>query len=171
MYWCMLIGFLILGLVYWKDRELLRFDFQAVKSFIAIMVFLTFFRLALFSFGIDIFGENIVYLNKGLRQVSFWKFSLVFWEDSLFAIPIYYMKDKWQWSKYLWVPIVTISSAYFGIGHMYQFDAAFFFALVVPYFLFYRYGVKYGFGTTMTCHILFDMFTFLTFKLLPIVLL
>ena len=171
MFYCMLIGFLIVGLVYWKDREVLRFDFEAVKNFIALMVLLTFFRLAIFSFGHDVLGINIADINQGFGRIDFWRLGLAFWEDAFFAIPIYYMKDKWKWSSYIWLPITAALSIHFGLGHMYQFEMAYFAALIIPYVFFYRYGKKYGFATTMICHILFDMFTLLTFKLSPFVVL
>src|SRR5690606_19924907 len=109
-------------------------------------------------------------INKGIEHIPFWRLALVFWEDAFFAIPIYYMKDKWKWSRYLWMPITAALSIAFGVGHMYQFEMAFFAALLIPYLFFYKYGVKYGFGTTMICHILFDMFTIITFRLLSVVL-
>lgn len=171
MLWCMLIGVIIFGLVAWKDPKVLRFDFKAVQNFITLLILLTMVRLALASFGHDIFNIDITSVNKGFSQIPFWRLITVFWEDAFFAIPIYYMKDKWKWKEYIWLPIVTISSIYFGLGHMYQFDLAFFAALIMPYMIFYTYGKKYGFGTSMTCHILFDMFTILTFKLVPFVVL
>ena len=171
MLWCVLVGLLIFGLVYWKDREVLRFDFKAVQTFITLMILLTFVRFTLFSFGFDMFQINIIDINQGFSSIPFWRLATVFWEDAFFAIPIYYMKDRWKWSEYIWLPITAALSIYFAQAHMYQFEMAYFATLIVPYLIFYRYGKKYGFGTSMTCHILFDMFTLLAFKLFPFVVL
>ena len=164
-------GFLIILLVYWKDREVLRIDFKAIQTFVTLMILLTFFRFAAASFFNDLFNIHVSDINQGFSRIPFWRLALVFWEDAFFAIPIYYMKDKWQWSRYLWMPIVAALSITFGIGHMYQFEIAYFATLLIPYLLWYRYGKKFGFGTVMICHILFDMFTLLAFKMLdPVVL-
>lgn len=151
------------------DRKILKIDLNAIQSFLTLMTLLTFLRLALASIAIefDIYPQDI---NKGLAHIPYWRLALVFWEDAFFAIPIYYMKDRWNWSKYIWLPIVAALSVAFGLGHMYQGEWAFFATLVIPYAIFYRYGKRFGFGTTMICHILFDMITITTFKLLSVVL-
>lgn len=162
-------GFLIMALVFWRDRHLLRVDLKAIQTFITLMILLTFLRIAMTSFAMEI-GIDVLKINKGIDQIDFWRLALVFWEDAFFAIPIYYMKDKWKWSRYLWLPIVAALSITFGVGHMYQFEMAFFATLLIPYLIWYRYGKRFGFGTVMICHILFDMFTITTFKLLSVVL-
>lgn len=165
----MAIGFLIFAIVLWKDREVLRFDPKAVQTFLWFMVGLTFVRFVLFSIAAE-FGLHIADINQGIDQIKFWRLALVFWEDAFFAIPIYYMADKWKWKEYIWLPIATVLSIRFGLGHMYQFEIAYFAALLIPYMAFYRYGKKYGFGTSMTCHILFDMITIITFKVTHLVI-
>lgn len=159
----MFIGFLFLILTYWKDKDILRIDLAVIQKFLVLMVLLTFFRLFIVS-ALSKFGIQFNF-NDGVNLIEFWQLGLVFWEDAFFAIPIYWMVDRWNWSKYIWLPIVIILSIVFGLGHIYQFKAAFFMALILPYFVFYRYGKKFGFGTTMICHIVFDMVTFFTFKL------
>ena len=164
-----MLGLLIILITYITNKEILRFNFSAVKSFIGLMVLLTFFRLFVFALTNDLFGQDVGSINNGLDQIKCWRLGLVFWEDAVFALTIWWIKDKFKLSKYIWLPITAALSVYFGLGHMYQFEMAFFSALLIPYLFFYRFGVKYGFATTMTCHILFDMFTFLTFKILPFV--
>jgi len=169
MVYFILIGLFITILAIWRDPKIMRVDFKSINTFITIMILFAMFRLVLFSLSNDIFQLDVVSLNQGVDQIKFWRLALVFWEDAFFAIPIYYMKDKWKWSKYIWIPIVIALSIQFGLGHIYQHPYAFFAALPVPYLLFYIFGKKYGFGTTMICHILFDMFTILTFKIAPLV--
>lgn len=166
MLYLILIGIAIFFLVLWKDKSVMRIDFNILKNFMALMVLLTFFRLFLFSV-VNEFGFRITDINQGIGQIEFWRFGLVFWEDAFFALPIYYMIDKWKWSQYIYLPIIAVLSICFGLGHMYQFEAAYFATLIIPYGVFYKFGKRYGFGTTMICHILFDMITFLTFKMSP----
>lgn len=165
----MYLGFLIIVFVLWEDRKIMRLDFKAVQVFITLMILLTFLRIALAS-AIHDAGFNPLDVNKGINQVSFWQLGLVFWEDAFFAAPIYYMKDRLRLPRFVWLPIVAALSIYFALGHLYQSELAFFATLLIPYFVFYKFGKKYGFGTTMVCHVLFDMFTLLTFKMLSVVL-
>lgn len=164
MIYMMIIGILIFCAVFIFDRKLLRVQLKTIQTFLTLMALMTFFRLAIFSFASSL-GIDILGLNQGIGNIPFWRFATVFWEDAFFAIPIYYMVDKLKWSKYIYMPIVAVGSIVFGLGHMYQFEMAFFATLIIPYFVFYKAGKKYGFGTSMICHILFDMITFLTFKM------
>jgi len=164
------IGLLILLLVAIRDRHILKIDLKAVQTFITLMILLTFFRFTMASVLAEM-GVNVAQINKGLAHIPFWRLALVFWEDAFFAIPIYYMKDKWKWSRYLWMPVVAILSVTFAIGHIYQGQWAFFATLLVPYVIWYRYGKRFGFGTVMICHILFDQMTILAFRMLNYVVL
>jgi hypothetical protein len=164
-----IIGLIIFFLVFWKDREVLRVDFKAVQKFLWLMVGLTFIRLFLFSVASE-FDVYINEINQGINHVKFWKLGLVFWEDAFFAIPIYYMIDKWKWKEYLYLPIIAALSIRFGIGHIYQAEPAYFATLIIPYVVFYQFGKRFGFGTTMICHTLFDMITIITFKLTPLMI-
>lgn len=164
MIYALIAGLVIFLLVFLFDRKLLRIDLKVIQTFLTLMVLMTFFRLALFSF-LQSMGIDVLSLNEGIGAIPFWRFATVFWEDAFFAIPIYYMIDKWKWHRYIYMPIIAIASIYFGLGHMYQFEMAYFAALIIPYAVFYKAGKKYGFGTSMICHILFDMITFLTFKM------
>lgn len=170
MFYMMIAGLIIFALVYWKDRDVLCVNLEKVHFFVFLMILLTLLRLWLASV-LNVFDLGITDINNGLSQVPFWTLGLVFWEDAFFGISIYYMIDKWKWSKYIYLPIVATISIWFGLGHMYQFDLAYFATLVLPYMVFYKLGKKYGFGTTMVCHVIFDMFTFLTFKLSTLVIL
>lgn len=164
-----IVGLIVFGLTYWKDRDILHVNPEAIKNFVVLMILFTFVRFALFSFGAE-FGFDINQFNQGASKVRFWQLTLVFLEDASFGIPIYYMIDKLKLSRYIWMPVVAAMSIIFGLGHMYQFEAAFLISLIIPYFVFYEFGRKYGFGTTMICHVLFDMFTLICFKLVPLVI-
>ena len=86
----------------------------------------------------------------------------MFWEDCVFVLPIFlafkYLHKKWA------ITIAIILSGIFGFGHLYQGETAVLITSIYPYIA-YRYGLKYGFGTIMLCHILYDYFTFYTLML------
>lgn len=163
-----LIGILILVLSYFFNRDSLKIDRKAVVNFLSIMTIVTFLRLAILSFthaiGINAFDTS------ALSNIQFWQFALVFWEDAFFAMSIYYIKDVFKFSKYIWIPFTIIISLYFGQGHLYQGLVAGLVSCIVPYYVFYKLGLKYGFGTTMLCHVLYDMITYTTVKLAPYII-
>jgi len=163
MIYLMILGLIIFALVLIFDRKILKIDLKVIQTFLTLMALMTFFRLALFSFGQSL-GLDMISMNEGINQIPFWRFATVFWEDAFFAIPIYYMIDRWKWNKNIYMPIIAVGSIVFGLGHMYQFEMAYFATLIIPYAVFYKAGRKYGFGTSMICHIVFDMITFITMK-------
>ena len=144
------------------DKKVMRLNLTSLSKFISIMVGVTLIRWAIMS----IVGYN--YNSPALNIPLFW-FLLVWWEDAVFSLPIYWLKDKFKLSKYIWIPITVALSVYFAIGHLYQGQAGWI-TIVLPYFVGYKLGKKYGFATTMACHVLYDIFTFLCVKLAPFVL-
>lgn len=169
MIYLMCIGFLIFVALYCFDRETIRIDKVGVGKFLWFMGTVTIVRLVLISISVSL-GASPFDINSGANQLDFWNLSLVFWEDCIFAIPLYYMKDRWNWSKYIYIPLFMMSSVVFALGHIYQGEWVFFPMLLVPYLAFYKNGKKWGFGTVMVCHILFDMITYATLKLAPLML-
>lgn len=164
------IGLLTIAIAYWKDREILRIDLKAIQNFITLMALLAMARLVIFSLLYDFIGLKITDLNSAVNTIPLWVLSTVFWEDAFFGITIYYLIDKFKTPKYIWLPAVSALSILFAVHHMYQFELAYFSTILIPFFIFYTLGKKYGFGTTMVCHIIFDISGFLTFKLASMVL-
>lgn len=138
---------LILVIVYIFDRERLQFDVTAFKAFLKILFI----------------GSAIsVVLNTLLGRIPPQPFSdfssllFVWWEDILFILlPLFYGK------KYLphwaFVIVAVLTSAVFGLGHLYQGWLAAVLLSAYPYFISYHYGKKHGFGTVMVAHVVFDI--------------
>lgn len=163
------LGLLIMMIVFIRDPKVLRVDLKAVNYFVTIMICFTFFRLAILSF-LSSYGVDFSPILETFKYIEFWRLGLVFWEDAFFAIPIYYIIDRWKWSKFLALPAIATLSTVFAVGHLYQGLHVFLITLIVPYLFFYRYGKKYGFGTTMICHVLFDMFFLVALRLHPFII-
>lgn len=164
-----LIGLALTLVVYVFDRKTIRFDIQVVSKFLVIMFLVTLLRTAIMSLASSL-GYDVISIGSALSRIKFYQFALVFWEDAVFAMSIYYIKDVFKLSKYIWIPIAVILSAYFGYGHVYQGDWVGVITCFIPFFVFYKYGAKYGFGTTMVCHIAYDMITYATVKLAPYII-
>lgn len=159
----------MIGIQFTKEKEIMRVELAQVAQFLAFMAIATFMRIAYYDFALQ------TGLMKGLPQIpdmianSRWTLALVFWEDMAFGVPIYfafkYLKRRW-----MAIAITIILSALFAAGHSYQGPIGVAITAFLPYFVCYRYGKKFGFGTTMVCHILYDFITFYTVWLLPLLL-
>lgn len=165
MSYIMIFGLVLGCITLLVDRKALRFDKDVTSKFISLMIGITLIRWAIMSLSVQ--TSNIQ--ATGMNQIPLWWFLLVWWEDLAFALPIYWMKDKFKLSKYIWMPATAALSIYFALGHLYQGNVGWI-ALLVPYYIGYRFGKKHGFATTMVCHVLYDLFTFLSVKLSPFVL-
>jgi hypothetical protein len=158
----LIAGAVITALTLLFDRKAMKLNSNSLSKFISIMVAITLIRWSVMSFS----GVNA---NEITLSIPMHWFLFVLWEDAVFSLPIYWLKDKFKVSRYIWVPLVISSSVYFAIGHLYQGQSGWI-TIILPYFAGYKLGKKYGFGTTMACHVLYDIFTFLCVKLAPIVL-
>lgn len=152
-----------------KEKDILRIELDQVTKFLALMVFVTLIRIAFYDFMRDVGGVKSFPMIPPEISEHKWSLALVFWEDFCFGVPIYlafkYLKRKW-----ISVVITIFLSLLFASGHMYEGKQAVVLTAFLPYFGFYKYGKKFGFGTTMVCHILYDFLTFYTMWLLPLLL-
>ena len=149
----------------WRDKQLMRLDWGSVAKFLAFMTFLTVFRISANSFLSDMAGLSPATLPIELIYLPVWHFFLVWWEDAIFALPIYWLLKKCK--KWIAIPLIIALSLYFGYGHLYQGWFAVGLLSIYPYFISYRYGKRVGFGTVMVCHVLYDFITFYTAILMP----
>ena len=135
-----------------KDKAF-RVDFKAITNFTVFMIMVTLVRLiVLVNFPITI--------PAGLEQVSNIGILFVFWEDLFFAYPIIVV-EKYINNKYLRNFIIFIISFMFMMGHTYQ-GMRGAITILVPYFVMSKVGKKYGLGTSMVGHVMYDLFTVLT---------
>lgn len=136
------LGLTFFVCLYLSRSELLRVDWGAVSKFLALAFLVFCIRMTM-----PIEGSGPISVQTQL---------FVFWEDVIFGISIYYLKDHLKVRKFLWVSFAIFSSVLFAYYHLHYGLAWALITLVYPYFLSYRYGAKHGFGTVMFCHIYFD---------------
>ena len=147
------------------DSKTIEIKWDAVSRFLAFMSLITFFRISIASFTQ---GIEHTLPNSNTYGLEPWKFALVFWEDAFFVLPMVILSrfeftNRW----YIWMPAMVGMSYWFGTGHAYQGNIAVWITAIYPYFISYRYGVKFGFGTVMVCHIMYDFITFYTARFTP----
>ena len=150
------IGIIIIVYCLFRQKHLIRIEWDKVAQFSAFLLLLSSVRFALM--------ENqptpIGYMP------SFGMIPLVPWEDAFFSIlGVYFFKDFLKLRKKFWIPIAIAFSVLFASGHVIYGLPWATMTLFFPYFLSYRYGKKYGYGTAMACHVLYDFTTILTVKL------
>jgi len=156
-----LIGFIILLYASWKHKDIIRIEWKAVASFLAFLAFLTCFRVAAFSF-FDYF--NLVDLMPRyphmLEDRGMWRLFMVWWEDLFYVLPMFWIVKRFK--KWLAFLLIFFLSMDFGAGHMYQGVWGVIVTSFYPYFISYRYGKKYGLGTVMVSHVIYDFATVFT---------
>ena len=68
-----------------------------------------------------------------------------------------------KWLRPLYLMLMAAMSLTFGSLHAYEgLQAMIVLSMYIPFTI--RLGKKYGFGTVMICHIVYDLVTFFTFK-------
>ena len=163
----------ILGIIliprFTSEKELFKISWDKLAQFVAFLMCLSVFRLLQYDFMLSM--GIIKSIPQAPPEITgqMWTLGLVFWEDFFFAVPIYFMM-KYMKNKWLRVALIVALSIVFGLGHMYQGWQACVLLAFMPYFVTYNYGKKFGFGTTMLAHILYDVFTLSLVKILPYLL-
>ena len=146
-----------------KKSPLVRFDWSKVSQFVGFMVLVEFIRMGLMD-GDPNFKVEPDDPLMGL-STNIW----VFWEDSFFAMPIYFLKDHLKLHKSIWIPVAVGLSLLFASLHINQ---GYVWAAIVgiyPFFISYRFGKVNGFGTVMACHIIYDVATHLGYKIMCLI--
>ena len=170
-----ILGITIVGMIalkFSKEKEIMRISWDKVAQFTAFLVLLSIARIALFSYLQDSGSmEQFPQMPEEISSAR-WRLLLVFWEDFFFGVPLYFIHKygNGRFTKHLKWPATIFISMLFGLGHAYQGMFTMAVTSVLPYFVCRHYGAKYGFGTTMICHIFYDNFTFYTIWLLPYLL-
>lgn len=144
----------ILGilLIYYTKKEypsIVSIDKKAVARFCILMFFVFCIRFLLISGPVQI-----------PEHVSFWGLFMVFWEDAVYTLPLLIL-NRLKVSNKIIYPLLALSAFGFFLGHLsYGMVWALVTLLYIP-FISYRYGLKYGLGTVMICHIIYDVVTYL----------
>jgi len=161
-YW--ILGIMVIGSVILAgQKHLLRIDKKAIFKWMKVLILITIFRTIV----IELCKHNGAAEIPKFAEILPWTISLtVFWEDACHGLPLLLLKkmlDKKKWAKFIFIPILILTMISFGFAHVYQgFIAAFVLSFYIPYSV--RMGEKYGFGTVMICHILYDAATLLFAK-------
>lgn len=144
-------------------KDLIRVQRSSVVAWIYFLCAATLVRIASFPLlsGFGHIQDGI----SGVKTIPWAATLTVFWEDASFVLPLVIMKDALIGKlRYLWYPIAFVFAISFASGHLYQGYLASLLTILYLY-LSYNMGKKYGFGTVMICHSLYDLFTVLTVKL------
>jgi hypothetical protein len=146
-----MLGTLSLIYTYKVDKKYLKIDFEAIKSFLIFMLWLTLFRTVLF-----FMSSNPI--EGFLHLINPWLMLGVFWEDAVFVMPLIILKDKKNVPNVLYYTLFAISTAVFALGHSYQGIMGLTSAIYIYFSA--KYGRQLGFGTVMICHTLYDLITY-----------
>lgn len=163
-YWLM-GAFVLWATIKAGHKEVVRVEKKAVFGWMKFLVLITCYRLIMFK----LFAHN-AHLQETAKNVTLipWPMTLtVFWEDACHGLPLLLLRnfigtDKW-WKWLIHAPLMAMVMLEFGLGHVYQgAGAAMLLSLYIPYSI--HMGRKYGFGTVMVGHTLYDLTTILSLK-------
>lgn len=147
-----------------KYKDLVRAEKKAIFGFLKFLAFLTVYRVVLFKLF-----PNFEMFRNATKSISVIPTALtltVGWEDCVHGLPLLLLRKFIGTKKWTW-PIHGILTAAvmveFGMGHVYQgLFSAILLSFYIPYSV--RLGNKYGFGTVIIGHVLFDLTTIITMK-------
>jgi hypothetical protein len=145
--------------------NMMRVDTKAVLKFLVWMIPITILRMLWLKFSMSQGGigptKDIVDMIPVASTLG------VYWEDACFTLPLalFSLMSSSKWEKYLSKILLVLTMLSFGSGHLYQGPLlACAISFYIPYTL--KLSKKYGFGTIMVCHILFDFISLSAIKLL-----
>lgn len=162
---CWMLGILMVYFTWSsKYKKLLKIDPKGLLKFAGYMVFISIFRFIIFKF---LSSDAMIEQARSMAHFIPWQATLgVFWEDACHAMPLVIASLMFRRSKtYAWLakPLLLLVMFSFGAGHVYQgLLPAFAISFYVPVTM--NLAKKYGFGTTMLCHIMYDMTTLLSIR-------
>ncbi len=152
-----------------KDKEIMRISWDRLAQFCGFLAILFVFRIYQFMFLLDMGLMKSMPVVPPEISGHLWTMGLVFWEDMFFAVPLFYIW-KYMNRRWLQISLTVMLSILFGLGHAYQGPLVIVITAFLPYFVSYHFGKKYGFGTSMCGHVLYDFSTVMAIKTLPIML-
>lgn len=151
-----LIGAVIFLFVYLLDRKVLAFDKD---------VYLRYAKYIALCSAAAIVINTILGRFPPLPTLSFGTLLMVGWEDLLFSLLLIYYPMRFFHPVFS-VPLAIVASLAFGLGHIYQ---GLLWAVVTcfyPFYISYRGGKKYGYGTVICLHVSYDVSVYLVLVVL-----
>lgn len=164
---CWMLGILMIYLT-WKSehRNILRIEPGAVFKFVKFLGLITVFRFVVFKFLMpDSMAESALTMANMIPIGALFG---VFWEDAVHSMPLVLAGLMWgthKWYPWLSKAALGMVMLSFACGHIYQGVIP---AMGISLYILVSIGMgkKYGFGTVMLCHILYDMSTILSIRLM-----
>ena len=162
---CWILGIVMIALTWFSQyRDVLKIDKSVIIKFAKILAIGTAARLIVFHFFAP--AAVIEQMREMTKLIPWQALFGVFWEDACFSMPLVlaglmFNKSKlWSW---LSKPMLAVVMASFACGHLYQgLSSALMISLYIPFAM--QMGKKYGYGTVMLCHIMYDFSTLLSLK-------
>lgn len=162
---CWALGLLMVYLTLASQyRNILRVEPKAIWKFLKFLGIITVLRFFMFKFLTP--ADTIESVRNVANLIPLGAVLGVFWEDAVHTMPLVLsglMFAKSKWHKWLYKPAVAMVMMSFASGHIYQgvIPAA---AISIYILVSINMGKKYGFGTVMICHMLYDMITLLSMR-------
>ena len=149
------------------ESKLIRIEWDAISRFLAFMTLVVFVRWSIMSLLMS--NGDVLSHNVDTNSIQLYQLATVFWEDMAFALPFVFLKRlPYVGNKYVWSVLFLVSSVLFALGHTYQGNTWATITVIYPWYVSYRYGMKYGFGTVMICHMLYDFITICASRIAPL---
>ena len=164
MYPFWILGVVILGMVLASGHKyLLRAEKRPIAKWIILLCWITLYRVLMSKL------LNFQGISSSPSLVAFFPIATVFtvfWEDAVHGLPLLIFKKLtkgYKWVKPIYYLLLVMVMVEFGLGHVYQGPlAAFCLSFYIPYTV--KMGEKYGFGTVMLCHMMYDFVTLMYAK-------
>lgn len=164
---CWMLGLMMIYFT-WnsKYKKLLRIKPICVLKFVGYMAVISVCRYLILKF---VSSSESIDAARSMAHFIPWQATLgVFWEDACHAMPLVLAGLMFRESKiYSWLskPLLVMVMLSFACGHVYQGILP---ALAISFYIPVTMNLakKYGFGTVMCCHIIYDMSTLLTIRLM-----
>lgn len=164
---CWLMGIIVIICVISSGKkELLRVDRTALKKWVIFLLWTITLRFIFCKLFLS--PAVAKSLSKQSDFMPWMAPITVFWEDMMHGLPLLILKEYLQnakWKTWLYRAILMIFMFEFGLGHLYQgVMASVILSMYVPWSI--NLGKKYGFGTVMLGHIIYDSFTLFFIRVL-----
>jgi hypothetical protein len=146
------------------QKNLLRIEIKPILKWCSFLILITGIRIFLLKSAGYV---GLTGTPTGLMAIPWVASFTVFWEDICHSLPLVILNDligtTRKWARVVnQIALFTVSVS-FGLSHLYQgIVVSAILCFYVPYSI--KYGKKYGFGTVIVCHTLFDLVTFLFIK-------
>lgn len=160
MYPFWILGVVIMGITTAAGyKHLLRVEKKPIVKWGLFLFYVTLWRL----FMSKILNFHGVSNPQSISILPIATAFTVFWEDACHGLPLLILKKATKnrrWAKPIYWILLLIIMTEFGLGHIYQGPLA---AIVLSFYIPYsiKVGEKYGFGTVIFCHMMYDLVTLL----------